>query len=66
MPISMMSFRVDEIISIGDFISGFITNQTTCIMFIVKKLNPRRRVYAEIPQPSRVELKCSQNPRVLT
>jgi hypothetical protein len=29
------------------------------------KLNPRRRVYVEIPKPSRVELKCSQNPEVL-
>jgi hypothetical protein len=26
----------------------------------VKELNPRRRVYVEIPKPSRVELKCSQ------
>jgi hypothetical protein len=24
-----------------------------------KELNPRRRVYAEIPKPSRVELKCN-------
>jgi hypothetical protein len=29
----------------------------------IKELNPRRRVYVEIPKPSRVELKCSQNPR---
>jgi hypothetical protein len=28
-----------------------------------KELNPRRRVYVEIPKPVRVELKCSQNPR---
>jgi hypothetical protein len=28
-----------------------------------KELNPRPRVYVEIPKPSRVELKCSQNPR---
>jgi hypothetical protein len=26
-----------------------------------KELNPRRRVYVEIPKPARVELKCSQN-----
>jgi hypothetical protein len=30
------------------------------------KLNPRRRVYVEIPKPSRVSLKLRQNPRVLT
>jgi hypothetical protein len=30
---------------------------------VFKVLNPRRRVYVEIPRPSRVELKCSQNPR---
>jgi hypothetical protein len=30
-----------------------------------KELNLRRRVYVEIPKPSRVELKCSQNPRRL-
>jgi hypothetical protein len=29
----------------------------------VKELNPRRRVYVEIPKPLMVELKCSQNPR---
>jgi hypothetical protein len=28
---------------------------------MLKELNPRRRVYVEIPIPSRVELKCSQN-----
>jgi hypothetical protein len=28
----------------------------------LKELNPRRRVYVEIPKPSRVELKC-QNQR---
>jgi hypothetical protein len=28
---------------------------------LFKELNPRRRVYVEIPKPSRVELKCSQN-----
>jgi hypothetical protein len=31
-----------------------------------KELNPRQRVYVmyvEIPKPSRVELKCSQNQR---
>jgi hypothetical protein len=28
-----------------------------------KELNPRRRVYVEIPKPARVELKCSQNQR---
>jgi acid ceramidase len=37
---------------------------------LLKELNPRRRVYVEIPKLSRVELKCSQNPnaeaRVLT
>jgi hypothetical protein len=27
-----------------------------------KELNPRWRVYVEIPKPARVELKCSQNP----
>jgi hypothetical protein len=27
----------------------------------IKELNPRRRVYVEIPIPSRVELKCSQD-----
>jgi hypothetical protein len=27
----------------------------------LKELYPRRRVYVEIPKPSRVELKCSQN-----
>jgi hypothetical protein len=26
---------------------------------IFKELNPRRRVYVEIPKPARVELKCS-------
>jgi hypothetical protein len=26
-----------------------------------KELNPRRRIYVEIPKPSRVALKCSQN-----
>jgi hypothetical protein len=26
-----------------------------------KELNPRRRVYVEIPKPARVELKCSQS-----
>jgi hypothetical protein len=30
----------------------------TCIL---KELNPRRRVYVEVPKPSKVELKCSQN-----
>jgi hypothetical protein len=34
-------------------------------LIIAKELNPRRRVYVEIPKPSRVELKCSQNPEVL-
>jgi hypothetical protein len=38
--------------------------------FGFKELNLRRRVYVEIPKPSRVELKCSQNkrrwPRFLT
>jgi hypothetical protein len=29
---------------------------------MIKELNPRR-VYVEIPKPSRVELKCSQNQR---
>jgi hypothetical protein len=29
----------------------------------LKELNPRRRVYVEIPKPARVELKCSQNPQ---
>jgi hypothetical protein len=29
----------------------------------IKELNPRWRVYVEIPKPSRVELICSQNPR---
>jgi hypothetical protein len=29
----------------------------------IKELNPRPRVYVEIPKPSRVELKCSQNLR---
>jgi hypothetical protein len=28
------------------------------------KLNPRRRVYVEIPKPSRVSLKSRQNPRL--
>jgi hypothetical protein len=28
---------------------------------IIKELNPRRRVYVEIPKPSRVEQKCSHN-----
>jgi hypothetical protein len=27
--------------------------------FLVKELNPRRRVYVEKPKPARVELKCS-------
>jgi hypothetical protein len=27
--------------------------------YMLKELNPRRRVYVEIPKPSRVELKCS-------
>jgi hypothetical protein len=31
----------------------------TSAMFLIKELNPRRRVYVEIPKPSRVELKCS-------
>jgi hypothetical protein len=31
------------------------------MIFMLKELNPRRRVYVEIPKPSRVELKCSQN-----
>jgi hypothetical protein len=31
------------------------------LSYIFKELNPRRRVYVEIPNPSRVELKCSQN-----
>jgi hypothetical protein len=26
---------------------------------VIKELNPRRRVYVEIPKPARVELKCS-------
>jgi hypothetical protein len=30
---------------------------------LLKELNPRRRVYVEIPKPVRVELKCSQNLR---
>jgi hypothetical protein len=30
-----------------------------CIVWF-KELNPRRRVYVEIPKPSRVELKCNQ------
>jgi hypothetical protein len=35
-----------------------------CILFSrFRELNPSRRVYAEIPKPSRVELKCNQNPR---
>jgi hypothetical protein len=28
---------------------------------LLKELNPRCQVYVEIPKPSRVELKCSQN-----
>jgi hypothetical protein len=39
-----------------------------CIVLVYsrfKELNPRRRVYVEIPKPSRVELKCSQNPETL-
>jgi hypothetical protein len=32
---------------------------------LFKELNPRRRVYVEIPKPSRVELKCSQNLKAL-
>jgi hypothetical protein len=28
-------------------------------MIWLKELNPRRRVYAEIPKPSRVEIKCT-------
>jgi hypothetical protein len=28
-------------------------------LVVLKELNPRRRVYVEIPKPSRVELKCS-------
>jgi hypothetical protein len=35
----------------------------TCPDVWIKELNPRRRVYVEIPKPARVELKCSQNPR---
>jgi hypothetical protein len=31
----------------------------TCNLTRIKELNPRRRVYVEIPKPSRVELKCS-------
>jgi hypothetical protein len=30
-------------------------------IYSLKELNPRRRVYVEIPKPARVELKCSQN-----
>jgi hypothetical protein len=33
------------------------------IQLLFKELNPRRRVYVEIPKPSMVVLKCSQNPR---
>jgi hypothetical protein len=31
----------------------------------IKEVNQRRRVYVEIPKPSRVELKCSQNTEAL-
>jgi hypothetical protein len=32
-------------------------------MFWFKELNPRRRVYVEIPKPSRVELKTEALPK---
>jgi hypothetical protein len=35
------------------FFKEFIRNK-----FLFKELNPRRRVYVEIPKPARVELKC--------
>jgi hypothetical protein len=31
------------------------------VLYLFKELNPRRRVYVEIPKPLRVVLKCSQN-----
>jgi hypothetical protein len=37
---------------------GYRTHYCTRLRF--KELNPSRRVYVEIPKPSRVELKCSQ------
>jgi hypothetical protein len=40
-----------------------ITASPSKCWFIVKELNPRRRVYVEIPKPARVELKLRQNPR---
>jgi hypothetical protein len=37
----------------------------SCPVVGLKELNPRRRVYVEIPKPARVQLKCSQNPEAL-
>jgi hypothetical protein len=49
------------------FFQRILSNEPLCFWRNIrssrwfKKLNPRRRVYVEIP--SRVEIKCSQNPR---
>jgi hypothetical protein len=43
--------------------TGNKTKQNFSPRFMLKELNPRPRFYVEIPKPSRVELKCCQNPR---
>jgi hypothetical protein len=58
--------------SLGMWQSGFtgqhvqikrsgVTPDLNLRSFLIKELNPRRRVYVEIPKPARVELKCFQS-----